>query len=229
MALPLLVDINIWMTLVSKSDFSNKLKALDILVGNKQIMLLCPSSFLEEWKKTKEAKKKELADDLKKLQQSARLNATLNNLTADLDQEQLDELSRILFSQIDLIDSLITQFAVKISQNDSVDLLIMNQRRQNKSPFHTQKKDNINDADIIFSSLHYVKEAGLTELYFISADLAQFCDGNTDTAVLHPDISKPFPEINIHYFKDIQSASLTPLKALAYPLGYGLKNLVSAQ
>lgn len=202
----LLFDTNIIWELISDTEYSNRLKRLEFLIKGGYITLLCPTVLVKEWEKHKEERKSAIVNLFKSSKKKVKQKTAIDDLVADLEEDQLQNLQNLLLSQIDTIDDLFKNHSIQITKTDIVDQILINYRREQKAPFHNIQKDNFNDADLIYSSIEYLKKEGITDLFFVSQNIKEFAAENIDPVSLHPDIVQHAKGINIDYFLHIENA-----------------------
>ena len=205
MAVNLLLDTNILRNLVSKTGFGHHLEQLDFSVKNKHVKLLFPETLQAEWKKHRDIEKEAIIAVFKGLEKDIRKLRIVKNESADIEQDKIEESKAEMLSQLDVIDDLLYNYGVPIGENNDVIVLVFNQRKADKKPFGDRKKDNTNDATIIFSALDYLKTSKQDELYFVSNNTIEFGFGTAPDFVIHPDIEAVFPGTKINYFTNIAS------------------------
>ena len=206
MAINLLIDTCILLRLVSKTEFSTFLREVEYLVKEEHVTLLIPAPLVGEWKKHKDEQKQKIAAALRSMELEIKQKRLMKDDSVDYSEEQYEEAKEHLYSQIDLIDELLYHYGQKISTTDELVIQLYKHRAANKHPFTNPKKDNYNDAEIIFSSLDYIKKLNQDNLYFVSDNPGDFAKQIENEFVLHPDIDDVFPTINTYYFTEIKGA-----------------------
>lgn len=204
MCINLLLDNCILLRLISKVEISNDLLQLEFLVKEKHVVLLTPAVLKKEWAKHKEVKRVEILNELKDLGGNARRKQTIHDPGGSFLDEQIEDLKSILLTQLEILEELVSRYSVSPSADREVDVIISAQRRAERAPFHHRKKDNFNDAELLFSSINYLNKQGRKALYFVSDNTQEFGLGERPEVVLHPDIKEIFPGFDIHYFTDIR-------------------------
>jgi spore germination protein GerM len=200
----LLIDMDIWKPLVSKGpEFNKHLRELDYWVTHREVTLLVPDVLISEWKKHRDIEKDNIESALKNLKDEARLRKIFKDFSTESIQQNIDATRQILRSQLDTIDSLLEQKGLKIQTPDSVHAMISSQRKAEKKPFWNRKKDHTNDAELIFSTLYFLKENNHGEFYFISGNKNEFA--KMPEQVLHPEIAALFPDVVCHYYTDFSN------------------------
>lgn len=206
MSVNLLLDTCILKNLVSKTEFGLHLSQLDFSVRNNHVKLLFPETLKLEWIKHKVIEKEAILSMFKSLEKDVRKLRILKDKSADLEQDNNEDSKAELLSQLEVIDDLLYNYGSHIETTSEVKVLVFNQRESNKRPFGDPKKDNTNDATIIFSALDYLQRNSEQELYFVSGNTGEFDAGIKPDISIHSDISVVFPTIKINYFTDIASA-----------------------
>lgn len=202
--IPLLIDTNILRRLISKTEFSDALLQLQFLVKKKAIMLFAPEILRKEWKKHREEEKQHILSSLRTHKTHIRFRSNLQDPGLPLFEEDLRHLETKLLSQLDLIDELLAEKSVAVSVSEQMILLMYRQQEDGKAPFLDPRKNNMADAKLLFSSLEAVQQLGLRELYFVSDNVAEFAFSGSEPPQLHPDIEGLFPDVTIHYDRDIR-------------------------
>ncbi len=204
MAINLLIDTCNLRRLVSKMEFSTSLLQLEFLVKEKHITLLAPETLKSEWEKQREEEKQIILKRLREFEKEVKNKMLLQDESAKFDQEIIDDAKRLLNSQVEMIDDLLLNYSTNISVKPDLLELVHKQRMGIKMPFRNSKKDNTNDALIIFAALNYLQDQKEKELYFLSDNTGEFALGSKPDCILHPDIAEVFPNIKAFYFTDIK-------------------------
>lgn len=197
----ILIDNCILLNLVSPNTYSELLRRVKQLADEKKIVLLFPDTLAAEWHRNKGDKRKRIIDGLSK---EATMQSTIHHAKAPYTKAQLDKLIAILDSQFTDIDNLVEITAIRIKEENYPATLILNQQRNKKAPFTRPGRDVIGDADIIYSSLDYVKKNEIASLYFVSTNSTDFSISPSRPGELHPDYREAFPEIDILFYTDIR-------------------------
>lgn len=203
MAINVLIDTCILKRLISRSEFSKHLKHLKFLVDNQHVTMIAPDVLLKEWQRHREEEKKSLETELRSDKWNQKVSALFDSPSAEQIQEKIDEAFSFLLSQLDAIDDILYQKSIKLTPEGDLLKIIHEQRLAGKMPFGVKKKDNTNDALLIFTSLHYLVDKNETELYFLTDNQHEFATGSADHYVLHPEIGDHFPTIKTYYFTKI--------------------------
>ncbi len=206
----ILIDNCILLNLVSPNTYSELLRKVKQLADEKKVILLVPDTLAAEWHRNKGDKRKRIIDGLSK---EATMQSTIHHAKAPYTKAQLEKLIAILDSQFTDIDNLLTITGVRIKEEDYPAVLILNQQRNKKAPFTKPGRDVIGDADIIYSSLDYVRKNAIPCLYFVSTNSTDFSISPSRPGELHPDYREAFPEIDILYYTDIRQV-ISKLDAL---------------
>ena len=206
MPIPLLIDTVILRRLVSKSDFSYELAHLQFLVKGNYITLLAPDILKKEWIKHREEEKEALLKIIRDLQKDARIRRTIHDPGAPLLQEDIDNFKSILLSQLDVIDDLLNNYSRSFGVTDEMALKIYARQKQGLAPFKNRKKNNINDAELLFSSVEYLIKEGINNIFFVSDNTKEFADETSKPYKLHPEIIDFFSGFEFNYFTDIRDA-----------------------
>jgi PIN domain len=207
MAINLLIDTNILRRLASTTEFSTYLQELEFYVKEKYVVLLAPDVLKTEWIKHSEIKKKIIETTLNDLKDEVRAKKLLQDDSAEVLQERIDAARRKLYSQFDLIDDLIFNLSTPVSTTRELIVFLHKQKKENKRPFpkaNEKKKDNYNDAEMIFSALFFLRSQKENDLNFVSDNPSDFAQGDKPNYILHADIAETFPDILTSYFTDLK-------------------------
>jgi PIN domain len=208
MAINLLLDTNILRRLVSKGGVSELLRKLEFLVKRNYVTLLAPDALRTEWIKHKEEERNQIAKILGE-KAEIRIRQLFEDFTDEFYRERLDDARQLLNSQLEMIDELLDKHTTTIPITSEVLFKIREQRTKAKMPFHDSGKDNMDDAEIIFSALDYLTNQKETELYFVSYNTDDFpLKIGQDDYILHPEITEVFPQVKVNYYTDIRHAFL---------------------
>ena len=175
---------------ISKVEYSQFLKQLTIWVENNDIKVICPEPLKEEWEKHKTEEELKIEKTIKNQQKKADLFQFI------IPQSKMNYATERLKSQINAIDKILSN-SIYIPISDNAKIKTTDNRRFRKAPFRN-KRDSDNDALIFFSSMDYLKENKINELYFISSNYTDFACKPSDTTV-HPDLLEGYNDIQVHY------------------------------
>ena len=206
MNINLLLDNCIFIQIISKTEFSPALRQLKFLVFQNYVTLLVPDILIIEWNNHRERLKKDIDTAFRDQKNEVKFRRILQEPSAEFLQERIDEAVELLQTQIDTVDEILSDHCVKIKTTPELLMLIRDQKARKKMPFWSAEKDNHNDAELIFSTLSYLREQGHPELYFVSANIKEFAHDTLPGYILHPDISERFPAIKIHYYTQLSDA-----------------------
>jgi hypothetical protein len=81
---------------------------MDFLVKEKHVVLLSPDVLKTEWNNHKEEVRNQILKSLQNLELEVKKKKLLQDISAEFFEEKLDDAKRLLNSQLDLIDDLLT-------------------------------------------------------------------------------------------------------------------------
>lgn len=188
--------------LIGKNEINKTLLQLKLWIEQKHVILLAPSTLLDEWEKHREEERGRILDGIKKWQEDMRKRKTIDHPSTHIQEEHYEDLKQKLFSQINIINDIINDYAVKIDITDKVREIVDKARLGNKAPFH-KSKNNQKDAEILFSSAGYIVTQQKKSLTFISGNHKDFGISKENKDQLHPDIQEQFSAVTFEYCTDI--------------------------
>ncbi len=190
----LLIDTCIWKKLVDKVQFNQKLYTLQSWVNSRQVKLLCPTILKTEWKKHRDI---EIRNINKRIAARRKQIETEQNYASHMGALKDDLGFALLKGQIDVIDEMFEN-SIEIQWTEAVSVLGFNALKNKKAPFF-ERQNSAADAEMIFSTLLFLKQDGVNDFYFVTDNHNDFADIKDGVYYLHPDISGLFPTINIIY------------------------------
>ena len=200
--IPILLDINIWLRLISEDGKSPNLDRLFHLVQKGYLILLCPEALLEEWPRNRDKTRERHFDNLKPDRRAVNKLQVIKDPLADWSEERLLEFNNIYNQQLNCIDTLLAN-GKAIPRTTDLAQVIEDLKKAKRAPFHKSTiKNNTNDAELVYYSLEYVKKSGFNELFLVSDNSSEFAIKKGSSS-LHPDIANYNPAITIHYHIDI--------------------------
>ncbi|MEX1193037.1 MAG: hypothetical protein WEA99_13800 [Brumimicrobium sp.] len=188
--------------LVKKIEYSPFLRQILYWVEIGEVTILLPDVLAEEWEKHKEIEKEALDRALNNIVNEKKKNELIE-LEFDLEEAQTKAQGK-LWKQIEDIDRLFYSdtSTSKFELNQSTSHKVIQFRRNGKAPFH-KKKDSINDACLILSSIDFLNEKEIRELYFVSFNFNDFGDPISKKDKIHNDIAEYNPNVQINYYSEI--------------------------
>jgi len=227
----LILDTNIWLYLANGLDpITSKhhddlhftlLEGLKELKNNNDVIILVNEIIIEEWKRNKEhskAKIKKLKYKLENPDSSLiELRKYVRSQTDDLKEEYLQGLRNDIKANeqhIENVEAFLLQDCMIIDISREIKVKIFDLSVLNRAPFHN-KKNNIADASILFSSTDYLKDKLFDEeasAIFVSNNVEDFTDGKTKND-FHPDIKEAIGDIKVTYER-VLPAALNVSKAI---------------
>lgn len=227
----LILDTNIWLYLANGLDpLTSKhhddlhftlLEGLKELKNNNDVIILVNEIIIAEWMRNKEhskAKIKKLKSKLANPDNSFNeLKKYVKSQTDNLKEEYIEGLRNDIKANeqhIENVEAFLLQDCISINIPQEIKIKIFDLSVLNKAPFHN-KKNNIADASILFSSTDYLKDKLFGEdvsAIFISNNIEDFTDGKNKND-FHPDIKETIGGIPITYER-VLPAALNVSKAI---------------
>jgi hypothetical protein len=157
-----------------------------------EITILCPKPLEREWKKHRGARYQEGVKSFKKVNPGA-------------NDDGLTEVIASLQQQLQMIDAII-QKAVNFEVPSEILAHLYERRKAGRPPYHGNKNSD-NDAEVIFSSLNYLKSKNVNKLIFVSSNTQDFADP-ADSNKIHAGLLTDYSDITVTYFKSTRDAVL---------------------
>lgn len=229
----LILDTNNWIYLANGLDpIKNKyhdslhfelLQSLIDLTKEGKIKILINDIILNEWNRNKihcYTKIKSLENKLlnkenafKDIEKYSTLNIV--QLQNDYTKGLENEISKNN-EHIQNVENFLLNNCIKTEITKDLKLHIFDLSIKNDPPFHN-KKNNVGDAAILFSSINYLKENNLSEehsIIFISNNIEEYTDGK-NLNELHPHLKNIFNPIDIKFERVLPAALNISKKIIA--------------
>ncbi len=216
----LLIDNCSLRDLMDIHGFSRYLLQLQELINSNEIRFVTHTNVLIEWAKhrtewEKEKTRKLLGYNKKDALSSQGLTSLLPSV--ELLSDEHIKAQRIQINK--LLEDAIILDTPQVIKNEFAD-----RYRLGQAPFHN-KKNSLNDWEIIGSFCQHADVMGWREIFFISSNTGEFGDLINPSNVIHKDIQERFPKLIINYysdytafFKTIENIDLFPLQLLSYSI-----------
>ncbi len=201
----ILIDTANWKKLVSKIEVEKNLSILLYLSTSGQVKFLLPVSLKDEWEKHKKIE----MDNLERSVTNQLRSMKLLNSSDDKELLRKEAALRLLETQIELIDEIFSQSIPVPESGKAINLIHAHQRtakdqeRSKRLPPFQNKQDSYNDAITIFTTLDYLDQNGIADLFFLSENHTDFGSPLNPENEIHPGIASTYPSVTIHYFSKI--------------------------
>lgn len=196
MMIYVLIDNCTLLQLVAVSGYNEYIAKLVDGINNNQMRLLTHENIINEWErhKLKHQRRKE-----QKLISFGNENSTELGQTNNLLPKRHGKNALHIDLQTQQIDDLLAR-SIRLSTPNIVTGEFAERYRLGLAPFHN-KKDSLNDWEIIGSSCVYCESQAIPTLYFLSHNHTDFADEEEVNRTIHPTLQKRFPNVKIEYFK----------------------------
>jgi len=211
----LLIDTCIWKQLVSKNQVNPDLLQIEYWVNNENVKVLCPDVLRKEWEKHRVKEAGSISKAVERQKKSIKLLA--ENSVDIIDQFDIEKGKNILMSQIEIIDKILFNSCISFNSSTEVKAKVIDHKQAEKAPFHN-RKDSVDDALLIFSSLEYITEQETKELYFISGNKNEFGSPSNIEREIHADIIEDFNGLHVEYFTRTNVAILYLITEKSLPV-----------
>jgi hypothetical protein len=196
MPLFVLIDTCIWKKMVSKDEFSFRLRQLQRWIETKQIELVITEQIKEEWVKHRELESAAIRKAAKSKVSAIKAAGFILDITFDhhetIAQQRLEK-------QIYAIDELISS-GLSIEHPDAVNYLTYQLKMSRKPPFHI-KLDSDNDSNMLFDTMHYFSKNPQKEFYLLTSNTDEFSSTENKT-IFNPTLNNHYPDVRINYYID---------------------------
>ncbi|MDB4903520.1 MAG: hypothetical protein JWQ63_2801 [Mucilaginibacter sp.] len=213
----LLIDNCTLLQLVYSEGYSQQLVALENFVNAGNVSIITHELVIEEWKKHKEE------DKSRKLKKLLKPKAIPDLETISFLPSPVVTTTTHLDSQFEQVDKLLRDAKI-LTTPPAITNEFAERYKNGLAPFHN-KKDSLNDWEIIGSAGHYCVINNIPRLYFASSNHTDFASKIDIEKTIHPDIQNRFPEVVISYFRDL-GVFLKDLNTVILPQKYLAYNLV---
>ena len=175
-----LVDTNVWISLLTEDKKRYLLNSLQKLTSEKKITLLVPAILLREWNL-----QKEIQLELFKKTHSATLNVATHSGMQSIKPQLMNEIEEVK-RKIQEIDFLLTE-GIQIKISAKVKTLTIDRTNLRLAPFHN-KITSLNDCQLYFSAIEYLRKRRITEFFFITKNTKDFSNPEKPADELHVDL-----------------------------------------
>ncbi|MDO8886809.1 PIN domain-containing protein [Candidatus Oleimmundimicrobium sp.] len=206
----LIIDTCVWIDLCKQ--FTEVGSKISDLVDQEKVRLILLQIIIDEWNRNKESKviTPKQSDIRTKIKHAREISHYLNQSEAEvfkriLDefQERKEETESLILQDIEAVEKLFNHpSTIKPPITENAKSKAIEFALAKKAPF--QNKNSMADALILFSSVDYVKEEGLTNCLFVSSNTKDF--SASDKTKIHEDLQDIFDEFGISYFINIGQA-----------------------
>lgn len=185
----ILIDTCSLRHLIDHNSYSKYITHLKNLIDQGEISLLVHNNIIEEWERHKPKWRNDIERKLnfinKNPSNSENRPVLFNNPRQHL-EEQLSSIDNIL------------ENGKKISTPEGIKNESFERLKQRVAPFHN-KRDSINDWEIIGSAAVYCTNYNIPNLFFVSNNHNDFGHENGEDKKLHSSLNDRFKEVNIIY------------------------------
>lgn len=220
----LILDTNIWLYLANGLDpitakhhddlHFKLLESLKELKDNNDICIIINEIIVEEWKRNKEHSKAKIKKLILKLENPdnsfTELKKYVKSQTDDLKEEYIVGLQNDIKANekhIQNVEDFLLKDCMMVDISQEIKVKIFDLSVLNKAPFHN-KKNNIADASILFSSTEYLNDKLWEDdvsAIFVSNNIDDFTDGKNKND-FHPDIKEIVGNNKIKYERVLPAA-----------------------
>lgn len=223
-----ILDTNIWVYLANgldnlthkhhESHHFTLLKSLQELTEKGEITVLVNDIIIEEWKRNKGQAYTQIQKLKNQLSESQTQLKKVKSIGGDLIDTEVDKLDAVLQQKteekvklneqhIQNVEDFLNKVCTKIDISNELKIKIFDLSITRQVPFHN-KKNNIADASILFSSAEYLneilKQEGVSAI-FITNNIEDFTD-NLDKDNFHPELIKLLPTKEITFKRHLPTA-----------------------
>lgn len=195
-----LIDTSSWKQLISKFEVNPDLSQLYEWTIYREVTILVPEALTAEWRKHRDEEKTKISKAIERRAKTINLFGLSEDLINDAN---LDRAKSTLEHQVNLVDMLL-QAGEHVGMTPEIKIMISDALQQRLAPFHN-KVDSHSDASLIFSALDHATKNGIDQIIFASANHTDFGSLNSQKRILHTDISRRFPGVNVLYLDDVRS------------------------